>query len=53
MEYEDRTKHYIEILIDNENWVAAHNGLIAYIRINGKDSWAENYLALVEAHLND
>ena len=28
MAYEDRTKHYIEILIDNKDWTAAHNALM-------------------------
>ena len=51
MAYEDRTKHYIETLIDNKDWTGAHNALMAYIREYGKDYWATNTLALVESHM--
>ena len=36
MAYEDRTKQYIETLIDNKDWTAAHNALMAYIKEYGK-----------------
>lgn len=31
MAWEDTNKSYIEALIDNKNWVAAYNCLLAYI----------------------
>lgn len=51
MAYEDRTKQYIETLIDNKDWTAAHNALMAYIKEYGRDYWAVNTLALVEANM--
>lgn len=51
MPYEDRTRQYIEILIDNKDWTAAYNALMAYIKEYGKDYWAVNTLALVESNM--
>lgn len=51
MAYEDRTKQYIETLIDNKDWTAAHNALMAYIKEYGRDYWAVNTLALVESNM--
>lgn len=53
MAWEDTHKSYIEALIDNENWIAAYNCLLAYIDEKGEDYWAKNYIKLVRDHLND
>ena len=51
MAYEDRTKQYVETLIDNKDWTATHNALMAYIKEYGRDYWAVNTLALVESNM--
>lgn len=52
MAYEDRERRYIDTLIDNQNWIAAYNALVAYIDANGKDLyWAKNQLILVKDKL--
>ena len=53
MAWEDTNKHHIQLLIDNDDWVAARNCLRAYINEKGEDYWAVNQLKLVEDHLND
>lgn len=53
MAWEDTNKHYIEMLIENQNWIAAYNCLVAYIDEKGEDYWAKNYMMLVKAHLDD
>ncbi len=53
MAYEDTDRSYIETLINNKQWVAAYNCLMAYIDEKGEDYWAKSYLKLVKDHLND
>ena len=53
MAWEDINKNYIELLIENRDWVTAYNCLVAYIDENGEDYWAKNYMELVKAHLDD
>lgn len=51
MAYEDTTKSYIEMLIDNKEWIAAYNCLLAYIEEHGNDYWAKNRMALVKDNM--
>ena len=51
MAWEDTQRGYIQILIDQREWTAAYNALIAYIDKYGEDYWAKNNLALVKANL--
>lgn len=51
MPWEDTNRSYIETLIDTGRYEEAYNCLLAYIDEKGKDYWAENMLALVEAKL--
>lgn len=53
MAYEDTSKSYIEILIENKQWVSAYNCLQAYINEYSEDRWAKNMLALVKDNLQE
>ena len=53
MAWEDTNRSHIDVLIENEEWIAARNCLRAYISENGADYWAKNTLKLVENHLKD
>ena len=53
MAWEDTNKSYIEALIDQKKWREAYNCLRAYIKKNGEDYWAKNFLKLVEDSLRD
>lgn len=53
MAWEDTNRSHIDVLIENEEWIAARNCLRAYISENGEDYWAKNTLELVEDHLKD
>lgn len=51
MAWEDTNRSHIELLIENGDWNAAFAALNAYIDKNGLDSWAKNWLKLVEDKL--
>lgn len=51
MAYNDRAISHIQMLIDNKNWTAAYNALIAYIEAEGETTWAKGQLALVKEYV--